>query len=84
MATVNTYTVNENTWIPANILVSTSENTITLRAYANDDNTGSSWIQTYVATSPNRGIRHGLMLGPRTGSTVTQATSLDNFTLSAV
>ena len=84
VATVNTYTVNENTWIPANILVSTSENTITLRAYANDDNTGSSWIQTYVATSPNRGIRHGLMLGPRTGSTVTQATSLDNFTLSAV
>jgi len=84
VATVNTYTVNDNTWIPANISVSTSGNTITLRAYANDDNTGSSWIQTYVATSPNRGNRHGLMLGPRADSNVSQSTSLDNFTLSAV
>lgn len=84
VATVNTYTVNDNTWIPANISVSTSGNTITLRAYANDDNTGSSWIQTYAATSPNRGTRHGLMLGPRADSNVSQSTSLDNFTLSAV
>jgi hypothetical protein len=84
VAVVNTYTVNDNTWIPANISVSTSGNTITLRAYANDDNTGSSWIQTYTATSSNRGNRHGLMLGPRADSIVSQATSLDNFTLSAV
>jgi hypothetical protein len=84
VATINTYTVNDNTWIPANISVSTSGNTVTLRAYANDDNTGSSWIQTYTATSPNRGTRQGLMLGPRGDSLVSQATSLDNFTLSAV
>ena len=84
VATVNTYTVNDNTWIPANISVSTSNNTITLRAYANDDNTGSSWTQSYTATSPNRGTRHGLVLGPKSDATVTQATSLDNFTLSAV
>ena len=84
VAVVNTYTVNDNTWIPANISVSTSNNTITLRAYANDDNTGSSWIQSYTATGPNRGTRHGLMLGPKSDAIVTQATSLDNFTLSAV
>jgi hypothetical protein len=84
VATVNTYTVNDNTWIPANISVSTSNNTITLRAYANDDNTGSSWIQAYTATGPNKGTRHGLVLGPKSDATVTQATSLDNFTLSAV
>ncbi len=84
VATINTYTVNDNTWIPANISVSTSGNTVTLRAYANDDNTGSSWVQNYVATNPNRGTRHGLMLGPRGDSNVSQATSLDNFTLSAV
>ena len=84
VATVNTYTVNDNTWIPANISVSTSNNTITLRAYANDDNTGSSWVQTYTATTPTKGTRHGLVLGPKSDATVTQATSLDNFTLSAV
>jgi hypothetical protein len=84
VATVNTYTVNDNTWIPANISVSTSNNTITLRAYANDDNTGSSWTQAYTATGPNKGTRHGLVLGPKSDATVTQATSLDNFTLSAV
>ena len=84
VATINTYTVNDNTWIPANISVSTSRNTVTLRAYANDDNTGSSWIQTYTASNPNRGTRQGLMLGPRGDSNVSQATSLDNFTLSAV
>jgi hypothetical protein len=55
-----------------------------LRAYANDDNTGSSWIQAYTATGPNKGTRHGLVLGPKSDATVTQATSLDNFTLSAV
>jgi len=84
VAVINTYTVNDNTWIPANISVSTSNNTITLRAYANDDNTGSSWIQAYTATGPNKGTRHGLVLGPKSDATVTQATSLDNFTLSAV
>ena len=84
VATVNTYTVNDNTWIPANISVSTSNNTITLRAYANDDNTGSSWVQTYTATTPTKGTRHGLVLGPKSDAVVTQATSLDNFTLSAV
>jgi hypothetical protein len=84
VATINTYTVNDNTWIPANISVSTSNNTITLRAYANDDNTGSSWTQSYTATGPNKGTRHGLMLGPKSDAIVSQATSLDNFTLSAV
>ena len=64
--------------------MSTSNNTITLRAYANDDNTGSSWVQTYTATTPTKGTRHGLVLGPKSDATVTQATSLDNFTLSAV
>lgn len=84
VAVINTYTVNDNTWIPANISVSTSNNTITLRAYQNDDNTGSSWIQAYTATTPTKGTRHGLMLGPKSDAVVTQATSLDNFTLSAV
>jgi hypothetical protein len=84
VAVVNTYTVNDNTWIPANISVSTSNNTITLRAYANDDNTGSSWTQLYTATGPNKGTRHGLMLGPKSDAIISQATSLDNFTLSAV
>lgn len=84
VATIDTYTLNNDTWVPANILVSTSGNTITLRAFSNDDNTGSSWIQTYVANNPSKGSRHGLMLGPRADENVTQATSLDNFTLSAV
>lgn len=84
VAVVNTYTVNDNVWIPANIQVTTSNNTVTLRAYANDDNTGSSWVQTYNATSPNKGTKHGLVLGPKSDSNVTQATSLDNFTMSAV
>jgi len=65
VAVVNTYTVNDNVWIPANIQVTTSNNTVTLRAYANDDNTGSSWVQTYNATNPNKGTKHGLVLGSK-------------------
>jgi hypothetical protein len=84
IATINTYTVNDNTWIPANISVSTSNNTITLNAYQNDDNTGSSWNQVYTASSPNRGTKHGLIVAPKSDAIVSQATELDNFTLSAV
>lgn len=84
IAVVNTYNINDNTWIPANIKASISNNTITFNVYANDDNTGSSWTQVYTATNPNKGTRHGLILGPKGDSSVTQATSLDNFSLSAV
>ena len=84
IAVVNTYTINDNSWIPANIRASISNNTITFNAYANDDNTGSSWTQSYTAVNPNKGTRHGLLLGPKGEATVTQATALDNFSLSAV
>ena len=84
IAVVNTYTINDNVWIPANIKATISNNTITFNAYANDDNTGSSWNQVYTAISPNKGTKHGLLLAPKGDENVTQATSLDNFSLSAV
>lgn len=84
IATVNTYNINDNTWVPANIKATINNNSITFNAYANDDNTGSSWTQSYTATSPNRGTKHGLLLAPKGDSAVTQATALDNFSLSAV
>ena len=84
IAQVQEYTLNTDTWVPASLQISTNNTALTIRAYANDDLTGSSSIQTYTATGDNRGTRHGVMIGPKGDSLLNQASSIDNFAISAV